>query len=182
MQAQGRNFDIIVFPEGTFNYYGLTNNRNDLIENAVTIPNPNENITPKDDPTYEGAIRLISEKAAENEMYILINVIEKSECDGQVPTFVVDQTTLNQHSSREIDANVSDCQRNGTKLYNTNVVFDRNGTVVSKYRKHNVFNETQITRDPNFEEADLATFTTDFGIQFGHFIGFDILFKKPSIK
>lgn len=29
--------------------------------------------------------------------------------------------------------------------------------------------------------AELATFTTDFGVTFGHFVCFDIVFKSPAV-
>lgn len=60
--------------------------------------------------------------------------------------------------------------------YNTNVVFDRNGTVVSRYRKFNLFDEEV---DRPFRPS-LAIFETDFGVKFGHFICFDILFRYPA--
>ena len=33
-----------------------------------------------------------------------------------------------------------------------------------------------ITKTP-----EVATFTTDFGVTFGHFVCFDILFKEPAM-
>lgn len=67
---------------------------------------------------------------------------------------------------------------NGFKLFNTNLVFDRNGCIISRYRKFNLFLEPfmNVTSDP-----DISTFETDFGVTFGHFICFDILFKSPAI-
>jgi hypothetical protein len=62
--------------------------------------------------------------------------------------------------------------------YNTNVVFDRNGTVISRYRKFNLFDEQN---DKPFK-PQLATFQTDFGVKFGHFICFDIMFREPALR
>lgn len=87
-------------------------------------------------------------------IYVLVNVVEKEICDD------MDETC------------------SGVKLFNTNLVFDRNGCIVSRYRKFNLFVEpfmnTTIT-------PDIATFETDFGVTFGHFICFDLLFQSPAI-
>lgn len=87
-------------------------------------------------------------------MYIAINHREKSDC------------------------RLSNCPSDGLLIYNTNVVFDRNGRVIARYRKYNLFGEigTNITSVPN-----VSTFTTDFGVTFGQFICFDILFETPTL-
>lgn len=70
------------------------------------------------------------------------------------------------------------CAADGFKLFNTNLVLDRNGCVISRYRKFNLFLEPNmdVTKEP-----EIATFETDFGVTFGHFVCFDILFKSPAI-
>lgn len=67
---------------------------------------------------------------------------------------------------------------NGTIRYNTNVIFDRNGSIIARYRKYNLFSETilNVTPDPEY-----IYFDTDFGVRFGTFTCFDILFKEPSL-
>lgn len=60
-------------------------------------------------------------------------------------------------------------------LYNTNIVFDNHGKLVSKYRKFKMSGESAMTR---LEEPEYATFDTDFG-RFGTVICFDLLFKNP---
>ena len=66
----------------------------------------------------------------------------------------------------------------GYKLFNSNLVFDRKGCIISRYRKFNLFVEhfMNVTSTP-----DIAAFDTDFGVTFGHFICFDILFKSPAL-
>lgn len=66
----------------------------------------------------------------------------------------------------------------GYKLFNTNLVFDRNGCLISHYRKFNLFVEPfmNVTSTP-----DIATFETDFDVIFGHFICFDLLFQSPAL-
>ncbi|XP_017016232.2 vanin-like protein 3 [Drosophila takahashii] len=62
-------------------------------------------------------------------------------------------------------------------IHNTNVVFDRQGAVISRYRKWNLYLEPSTNRT---EEPELATFQTDFGVTFGHFVCFDMLFYTPA--
>lgn len=62
-------------------------------------------------------------------------------------------------------------------LYNTNVVFDRKGAVISRYRKFNLFLEPGVNTT---YKAERTTFHTDFGVRFGHFICFDIMFHDPA--
>lgn len=71
------------------------------------------------------------------------------------------------------------CSKDGYQLYNTNVVFDRTGMVVARYRKYNLFGEPgfNVTSEP-----ELSTFRTDFDVTFGQFICFDILFEKPALQ
>lgn len=66
-------------------------------------------------------------------------------------------------------------ENNDTIYYNTNIVFDTVGQLIAKYRKINLFLEPNIT--PGNETV---TFTTNFGITFGIFTCFDILFYNPS--
>lgn len=49
--------------------------------------------------------------------------------------------------------------------------------VTISYRKVNLFGERGIetTRLP-----DVSTFRTDFGVEFGHFICFDLMFRTPA--
>lgn len=199
-----------MFPEATLNYWGFHNNRSALLEFAVTIPELESNdSTPANDPDQSEIMMEISKRAAENQMYILINVIEVVNCshmNHSMTSKSYNNQNLQIHGSDDginVQSNIrSDrpraeaftaehengheeheheavCGKDGKILYNTNVVFDRNGTVISKYRKYNLYNEKVIAIE---EKPELATFTTDFGIQFGHFICFDIMFKKPAMK
>ncbi|XP_063709420.1 vanin-like protein 3 [Culicoides brevitarsis] len=193
--TNGKNVDILVFPEGTLNYWGLENNRTLLLEGAVDVPEVNSvNATPAKDPEQGEILQTISRKAAEHQMYILINLIEVSKCmqthiseevqlqgmesnntDLTHAESVVAEKEVTQETVKENDS----CGEDGFMLFNTNVVFDRNGTIISKYRKYNLYNDLAVSIE---RKPEIASFTTDFGIQFGHFICFDILFKKPAMK
>lgn len=98
---------------------------------------------------YHKTMQAISCAAKQKRRYIVINVTERSTETGTV------------------------------KHYNTNVVFDRNGSVVSRYRKWNLYGELNMDLT---EIPDLSFFTTDFNVTFGHFICFDIMFHEPALK
>lgn len=70
-------------------------------------------------------------------------------------------------------------ESSGSKIFNTNAVFDRNGQVIAKYRKYNLFLEPNVK---STQEPDLSTFTTDFGVTFGQFTCFDLLFPTPALN
>ncbi|CAH0549660.1 unnamed protein product [Brassicogethes aeneus] len=74
--------------------------------------------------------------------------------------------------------NDSTCGPRGFLGYNTDVVFGRNGSVIARYRKWNLFGEfdKNITKTP-----DIITIETDKG-KFGIFTCFDILFQTPALN
>lgn len=51
--------------------------------------------------------------------------------------------------------------------------------MINRYRKTNLFVESQfnVTSIP-----EIVTFDTDFGVKFGTFICFDILFYEPTLQ
>ncbi|KAB0801596.1 hypothetical protein PPYR_03786 [Photinus pyralis] len=66
----------------------------------------------------------------------------------------------------------------GEKIYhNTNIALNRAGVVIARYRKINLYDE--VFYKPG--EHVLSTFTTDFGVTFGMFICFDVVFKSPGL-
>ncbi|KAJ8944936.1 hypothetical protein NQ318_013084 [Aromia moschata] len=93
-------------------------------------------------------LHLLSTAAYEHTMYVVVNLLEKANNEN-----------------------------NETVYYNTNIVFDKTGTIVAKYRKINLFFEPRLT--PGNESV---TFATDFGITFGLLTCFDILYYNPSRK
>lgn len=95
----------------------------------------------------------MSDAAGNASIYVLVNIVEVEECNEAVS-----------------------CTKSFS-LYNTNIVFNRYGCIISRYRKFNLFREKSMTTP---EHARMEIFTTDFGVTFGHFICFDILFKSPA--
>ena len=60
-------------------------------------------------------------------------------------------------------------------MYNTNLVFDRSGNLVAKYWKQNLFFEPvfDVPAEPVF-----TSFTSDFGVSFGTFTCFDVIWEQ----
>lgn len=56
----------------------------------------------------------MSEAAAKHKVYVIVNLQERAECTNST----------------------KDCPARGYFLYNTNVAFDRKGTVIARYVKH----------------------------------------------
>lgn len=72
-----------------------------------------------------------------------------------------------------------DC-KDGKFMYNTAVVFDEEGILISKYHKRNLYDGEANTLDRG-PLHNGTSFVTSFGVQFGMFICFDILFQShPS--
>ncbi|XP_059619755.1 vanin-like protein 1 [Phlebotomus argentipes] len=151
---EAKNVDILVFPEATLNTKSF----------STFVPHPDDEIAPCDGENFEFFLRNISCSARTHKKYIVINLTEKHLCTEE------EQEALNDDRP---------CAENGLSYYNTNVVMNRNGTVVSRYRKFHPFGETGINTTIT---ADISIFTTDFGVTFGHFICFDILFDDPPLK
>lgn len=139
MENAPETLDIIVFPEMTLNQ----------MQTAVEIPEPRDEVSPCDSVDYpeENLVKKISCSAKAYQRYVVVGVVTKVACP--------DEDMIAQNDPR----NCTD-RPDTMSYYNTNVVFDRNGTVISRYRKFNLYGE----------EVDKP-----FGVTFGHFICFDIL-------
>uniref|UniRef100_A0A336MY47 CSON006165 protein n=1 Tax=Culicoides sonorensis TaxID=179676 RepID=A0A336MY47_CULSO len=144
--------DIIIFPESTLNNYetGVT-----FDVDPLQIPCGND--------SFGQIINLTSCASKNTKKYVSINLVETSLCP--------DQQQIEFNDTRP-------CPSDKINKYNTNVVFDRNGAIISKYRKFNLYGEKEVIH-PLYPEA--VTFETDFGVTFGHIICFDILFSEPTM-
>uniref|UniRef100_U5ETE5 Putative biotinidase and vanin n=1 Tax=Corethrella appendiculata TaxID=1370023 RepID=U5ETE5_9DIPT len=147
--VEAKPLDIIVFPEGTLN----------SIETSSLVPKFGG--VACGNSIYEEVVRNISCAAKNTRKYVVINLTEKLPCPDE------DQP----NDSRP-------CAPNGEYKFNTNVVFDRSGSVVSKYRKYNLFGERGINTTV---KPEIKSFDTDFGVKFGHFICFDLMFNVPAL-
>lgn len=159
--ASEKDVDIIVFPEN-----GLTSGKPDspggaagLITKSSYIPDPKELKVPCHDASsiVMQAVKDISCAAHRYGLYVVINIIEKVKCTGER----------------------CDVNKDTHDFYNTNVVFDRAGRIISRYRKYNLFDEEYMNKT---SRPELSIFKTDFNVTFGQFICFDILYETPALQ
>ena len=80
---------------------------------------------------------------------------------------------------KEICAGDEKCSSDGQYQFNTNVVFEKDGTFITKYRKQHLFGPEKDFLDPGTQKA-CVTFTTTFGVKFGTFTCYDILYPDPG--
>ncbi|XP_015178474.1 PREDICTED: vanin-like protein 2 [Polistes dominula] len=152
--ASAQTADIIVFPEDGITTYHLPQ-KSEM--DSVSTVIPSARFTPctqhLDGMTEE--LKRLSCAAMKNQIYVVINIAERVPCYD------------------------NECPKGESLYYNSNVVFDRNGTIIAKYRKQNLFVEPQFSTP---KHPEIVTFDTDFGVTFGTFICFDILFAVPALN
>ena len=150
-RASTLDVDIIVFPE--YGVTGVTLSGEEDRERAKMFMVRGEvGVNYCDiETTDEVILNMISCSAKNSSIYVVINTGEMVECE-------------------------TDCENEDMlSIYNTNFVFDREGTLIAKYWKQNLFME------PVFEvpkEHIFTHFETDFGVTFGTFICFDALWGE----
>lgn len=156
MRNAPANLDIIVFPEATLNNFGT----------AVEIPLSAEKIAPCKHQNFNESSFLsqISCSAKQFQRYVVINIATKAKCPD--PQMIANS-----------DPRKCSDRDDGFSYYNTNVVFNRNGEIIARYRKFNLFGE-KVDRP---SKPELVTFDTDFGVKFGTFICFDLMFRRPAL-
>uniref|UniRef100_A0A8D8G9W1 Vanin-like protein 1 n=2 Tax=Culex pipiens TaxID=7175 RepID=A0A8D8G9W1_CULPI len=126
------------------------------IESSSRLPDPEKGIAPCDDLQYAPIVRDLSCVANATQKYLVVNMVEMVPCDNL-------RTCLREDSS---------------EFFNTNVVFDRSGVVIARYRKFNLYGEAGISVTP---AAEMVTFDTDFGVTFGTIICHDLIFDLPAL-
>ena len=151
-EASKQGADIIVFPED-----GLTSvmmpMKSHMKSWSTAVPSALDEYVPctGNREDVSDALKMISCAAKENRIYVVINIAE-----------------------RKLDSN------NDIHYHNTNVVFDRTGKIIARYRKVNLFMEYHVFDVT--ETPEIVTFDTDFGVKFGTFICFDMLFRVPALN
>ncbi|XP_015929207.1 pantetheinase [Parasteatoda tepidariorum] len=152
--ASSKGADIIVYPEYGLFYPG---DRSQLKSFLEDIPDPKKfQANPCDEKDYylkKPILYTLSCIARNNSIVVVANTGDIKNCTGE-----------------------SECPEDGVFHYNTNVVFDRNGTLILRYYKEHLFFE--LGMDLPKEQQD-PTFTTDFGT-FATYICFDIIFERMS--
>ncbi|XP_059691523.1 pantetheine hydrolase VNN2 isoform X1 [Gavia stellata] len=156
-EAAQQGAHIIVTPEDGI--YGWRFTRESIYPYLEDIPDPAVNWIPCTDPTRFAPAPVqerLSCMARNNSIYVVANIGDKKPCNSSDPS----------------------CPSDGRYQYNTDVVFDREGKLVARYHKYNLFRrETQFNYP---KEPEAITFETPFG-KFGIFTCFDILFWEPAV-
>nr|XP_018907025.1 PREDICTED: vanin-like protein 2 isoform X2 [Bemisia tabaci]XP_018907026.1 PREDICTED: vanin-like protein 2 isoform X2 [Bemisia tabaci] len=161
-EAKKLDAEIIVFPEcgltgitGMLGEAGTVRPKFKSIDVAIEIPSPVEPFESKGHtftPDQE-VLKVLSDAAKESSIYVVANLVEKVNCSTE-----------------------TDCPPEQLIFYNSNIVFNRHGCIISRYRKYNLYGEAVSAE----KEANLSTFETDFNVTFGMMICFDILFGNPA--
>ncbi|XP_014440578.1 biotinidase isoform X2 [Tupaia chinensis] len=159
MTAAQQGVQIIVFPEDGIHGFNFT--RTSIYPFLDFMPSPqlvkwNPCLEPRRFNDTE-VLQRLSCMAIKGEMFVVANLGTKQPC----------------HSSD------LGCPDDGRYQFNTNVVFSSNGTLLARYRKHNLYFEAAFDTPPT---ADHVTFDTPFAGRFGIFTCFDILFFEPAVR
>ncbi|KAB7499720.1 Vanin-like protein 2 [Armadillidium nasatum] len=171
-KAKFYNADIIIAPEcGVQSFYMFHNNTENFLTFTQYVPDPSLRMVVCDqeeepDNKYE-AIKILSCGSLANEIYIVANLAEFEPCSEEK----IDQTLPWRYEIQE------NCPKKGYFIYNTQVVFDRKGAVIARYRKQNLYHEPLFTPGSNNSEA---IFITDFNVAFTLQICFDIVHWNPG--
>lgn len=150
---------VLVFPE-----FGLTPSpaqvRSDLYSFIEVIPEVDSNVTPCTDSSFSSRpiLQRLSCAASSNKQLVLINMIDNIACDVST------------------DKN---CPSDGHYQYNTDVMFNEAGKLVAKYHKSHEFPALKSAYDQPLTPSEV-TYKSSFGVEFGLFICYDIMFEDPA--
>ena len=165
-QAAGKGADVVVFPEEGI-IGSAVGGRLALIKQMEVIPpNPSasaaqslyipcQNVDFSDRPYFQS----LSCLARQYRVILVVNYGDKQPCTNSTN---------------------KDCPSDGFFLYNTNIVFDKDGSYLAKYHKRHLYGGEKV--EFNFPPADQkpVSFNTSIGVKFGTFTCFDMLFNSPA--
>lgn len=146
--------NIIVFPEHGLTTVDAQRSRHEVQLYSTQIPSPQSKPNPCDN-RMNNVLQVLSCAAKQNSVHVVVNLPERDNCEGK------------------------GCPPDRICLFNTNVVFNRQGTIIARYRRSSYFSESQSACDVTKEDP---TFHTDFNVTFGILNTHDILHYKPAIE
>ncbi|XP_048416008.2 biotinidase [Stegostoma tigrinum] len=157
--ASKQGVKIIVFPENGIHGFHLS--RPALFPYLEPIPDPNVvQWNPCLHPTVYNdteVLHQLSCMARNGSMHLIANMGERQTCEQSDPK----------------------CPPDGRYHFNTNVVFDAEGTLIAKYQKWNLYFEDAYDTPKTVQHV---IFDTPFAGRFGIFTCFDILFYEPAVS
>ena len=161
--ANEKGADMIVFPEDGL--YGFTFTRDEMYLYLDDIPNPSslsKSWNPCTDPDRfknTEVLHILSCMARNFSIAVVANMGDVKYCNK---------------------TSDPSCPDDGRYQFNTDVAFDTDGTLLARYHKVHLFSiEKTYFNIPLQPEA--VTFETSFGVTFGVFTCFDLLFYDPAI-
>ncbi|XP_054715439.1 biotinidase-like [Uloborus diversus] len=163
--AAEKGADIILFNEYGVFPYAENETRENLRQFMEYIPNPGKKVfNPCVEETKDRTILYtLSCIARKNNMYVVANMGDIQPCEGTC-------------DSQKVEGCSTKCPPDEVFMYNTDVAFDREGTLKAKYHKQHLFYEVLNTP----EEPEFVTFKTEFGV-FGMIVCFDSVFQESVI-
>ncbi|XP_062521307.1 pantetheinase-like [Corticium candelabrum] len=163
-EARAQHAQIIAFPEDGL--YGFLLDRESSLPYLENIPTDDvikkQNINPCEQSAFNDRpiLQRMSCLAKQHDIAIVFNMGDVQPC----------------HPLVDINCRITADER---KQYNTDVAIDSDGRLLAKYHKRHLYFEKAFDVP---DSVNYATFTTSFGVYFGMFTCFDILFKQPAIE
>eukprot|EP01100_Stratorugosa_tubuloviscum_P014809 TRINITY_DN810_c0_g6_i1.p1 TRINITY_DN810_c0_g6~~TRINITY_DN810_c0_g6_i1.p1 ORF type:complete len:503 (+),score=185.92 TRINITY_DN810_c0_g6_i1:42-1550(+) len=154
------NGQIIVFPE-----YGLTGSyftdRNSVFPYLQIVPDPKQStIIPCEDPILQFTSPILSQASCIAKKYNIIIVLVLGEIEFC--------TKCKQN-----------CPEDNRFQFNTQIAFSETGQLIARYRKSHLYYEASYFDQP--EQIVPTYFDSSFGVRFGMFICFDMMFVEPQL-
>lgn len=158
--AKSNGAEIIVFPEDGI--YGFNYTRDQIFPFLEIIPNP-------------AKLQKSWNPCRNPEQFENTEVLRELSCIARNSSIAVVANMGDVQYCGKLDPH---CPNDGKYQFNTDVAFDSDGTLLAKYHKQHLFHEDQFNTP---QKAEIVIFKTSFGITFGVFTCFDMLFHDPAI-
>lgn len=153
--------DIIVFPEDAILGF-MFFSREEIVPYLEEIPEisgSQQMITPCSDDTFKDRpiLQKLSCLAREYKVVLIANMGDIQPCNHEP------------------------CPDDKKYHFNTNVVFETDGILVAKYHKINLYaGEAIYFNSGSYSNNTCVSFDTSFGVKFGTFTCYDLLFREPA--
>lgn len=166
--AKDEDAKIIVFPEDGIFLANRIKGENSTHRDgckllAEDVPDPlmsTEPIVPCKNNDFDSRpiLQTLSCIAAKNKIYVVADMADIKNCSV---------------------SNITNCHEDGLVMYNTQVAFDRKGSLVGRYHKYHLYGEFHYATP---DKQELIYFDTDFGARVGMYVCFDRLFHDPMVS